>query len=107
MADSVPLSRASILTQSFPASTPSGAKPIDQAVLIAADPKLLPGGPRGVNLRMLAAQRRGEEGRYALNRYLRERGDAKLKPSKTCLQLRRFSATAKFSKPPSARRPRP
>ena len=28
---------------------------------------------------MLAAQRRGEEGRYALNRYLRERGDAKFK----------------------------
>ena len=79
IADLVPYLEPSILTQSFPASTPSGAKPIDQAVLIAADPKLLPGGPRGVNLRMLAAQRRGEEARYALNRYLRERGDAKFK----------------------------
>ena len=119
IADLVPYLEPSILTQSFPSSTPSGAKPIDQAVLIAADPKLLPGGPRGVNLRMLAAQRRGEEGRYALNRYLRERGDEFLitvdqeggpghvKPSRTCLQRRRFSATAKFSKPPSARRPRP
>src|SRR6266403_636157 len=79
IADLVPYLEPSILTQSFPSSTPSGAKPIDQAVLIAADPKLLPGGARGVNLRMLAAQRRGEEGRYALNRYLRERGDAKFK----------------------------
>jgi Asp-tRNA(Asn)/Glu-tRNA(Gln) amidotransferase A subunit family amidase len=79
IADLVPYLEPSILTQSFPSSTPSGAKPIDQAVLIAADPKLLPGGPRGVNLRMLAAQRRGEEARYALNRYLRERGDAKFK----------------------------
>ena len=79
IADLVPYLEPSILTQSFSSSTPSGAKPIDQAVLIAADPKLLPGGPRGVNLRMLAAQRRGEEARYALNRYLRERGDAKFK----------------------------
>jgi Asp-tRNA(Asn)/Glu-tRNA(Gln) amidotransferase A subunit family amidase len=67
------------LTQIFPTSTPSGTNPIDQAVAIAADAKLLPAGARGVNLRMLAAQRRGEEGRYALNRYLRERGDAKFK----------------------------
>jgi len=79
IADLVPYIEPSILTQSFPSSTPNGVRPIDHAVAIAADPKLLPGGPRGVNLRMLAAQRRGEEGRYALNRYLRERGDAKFK----------------------------
>ena len=79
IADLVPYLEPSLLTQSFASITPSGARPIDHAVAIAADPKLLPGGPRGVNLRMLAAQRRGEEGRYALNRYLRERGDGKFK----------------------------
>ena len=76
IADLVPYLEPSLLTQSFSSSTPAGSRPIDHAVAIAADAKLLPGGPRGVNLRMLAAQRRGEEGRYALNRYLRERGDA-------------------------------
>ena len=79
IADLVPYIEPSLLTQNFPSSTPEGAKPIDYAGAVAADPKLLPGGARGVNLRMLAAQRRGEEGRYALNRYLRERGDAKFK----------------------------
>lgn len=79
IADLVPYLEPSLLTQGFPSTTPAGARPIDHAVAIAADPKLLPGGPRGVNLRMLAAQRRGEEGRYALNRYLRERGDANFK----------------------------
>ena len=78
-ADLVPYLEPSLLTQSFPSTTPAGSRAIDHAVAIAADPKLLPGGPRGVNLRMLAAQRRGEEGRYALNRYLRERGDGKFK----------------------------
>ena len=78
-ADLVPYLEPSLLTQSFPSTTPAGMRPIDHAVAIAADPKLLPGGPRGINLRMLGAQRRGEEGRYALNRYLRERGDGKFK----------------------------
>ena len=79
IADLVPYLEPSLLTQSFSSITPAGVRPIDHAVAIAADPKLLPGGPRGINLRMLAAQRRGEEGRYALNRYLRERGDGKFK----------------------------
>src|SRR5262245_21290251 len=79
IADLVPYLEPSLLTQSFPSSTPAGSDPIDHAVAIAANPSLLPSGPRGVNLRMLAGQRRGEEGRYALNRYLRERGDAKFK----------------------------
>jgi Asp-tRNA(Asn)/Glu-tRNA(Gln) amidotransferase A subunit family amidase len=79
IADLVPYLEPSLLTQSFSSSTPAGSDPIDHAVAIAANPSLLPSGPRGVNLRMLAGQRRGEEGRYALNRYLRERGDAKFK----------------------------
>ncbi len=46
----------SFFTQTFPAAIPAGAKPIDHLAAIAGDPKLLPGGARGVNLRMLAAQ---------------------------------------------------
>ena len=89
---------AESLTQSFPSSTPAAQRPIDQAVLIAADPKLLPGGPRGVNLRMLAAQRRGEEGRYALNRYLRERGDAKFKSVEDMLATPTFLGDSEILK---------
>jgi amidase len=66
-------------TQTFPAAIPAGAKPIDRMVTIAGDPKTLPGGARGVNLRMLAGQPRGNEARYAIDLYLKERGDAKFR----------------------------
>ena len=45
----------SFFTQTFPLAIPAGVKPIDHLAAIASDPKLLPGGARGVNLRMLAA----------------------------------------------------
>src|SRR5207237_1381494 len=45
----------SFFTQTFPLPIPSGTKPIDHLAAIASDPKLLPGGARGRNLRMLAA----------------------------------------------------
>jgi hypothetical protein len=67
----------SFFTQTFPAAIPAGAKPIDQLAAIAGDPKLLSGGARGVNLRMLAAQNPRIEARYALDLYLKERGDKK------------------------------
>ena len=58
--------------------TPSGARPIDQAVLIAADPKLLPGGPRGITC---ACSRRSDAAKKpaSAQSLLRERGDAKFK----------------------------
>lgn len=65
--------------QSFPAALPAGAKPIDRLAAIASDPKLLPTGARGVNLRMLAAQNPRVEARYALDLYLKERGDKKFR----------------------------
>jgi amidase len=65
----------SFFTQSFPAAIPPGARPIDRLAAIAADPKLLPGGARGVNLRMLAAMNPRSEARYALDLYFKERGD--------------------------------
>jgi amidase len=69
----------SFFTQVFPQAIAPGAKPIDRLVAIASDPQALAGGMRGVNLRMLAGQQRGEEARYALNLYLKERGDAKFR----------------------------
>jgi Asp-tRNA(Asn)/Glu-tRNA(Gln) amidotransferase A subunit family amidase len=66
-------------TQTFPAAIPSGAKPIDHLAAIAGDPKLLPGGVRGVNLRMLAAMNPRVEARYALDLYFMERGDKKFR----------------------------
>ena len=69
----------SFFTQSFPAAIPAGARPIDRLAAIAADPKLLPGGARGVNLRMLAAMNPRVEARYALDLYFKERGDKKFR----------------------------
>ncbi len=69
----------SFFTQTFPAALPPGAKPVDGLAAIAADPKLLPTGARGVNLRMLALPTPRNEARYALDLYLKERGDAKFR----------------------------
>src|SRR5438874_870189 len=43
----------SFFTQNFPVAIP-GVKPIDRLAAIAGNPKTLPGGARGVNMRMLA-----------------------------------------------------
>ena len=69
----------SFFTQTFKEGIPAGADPIDRMVTIANDPKTLTTGARGVHLRMIAGQRRGEEGKYAMNLYLRERGDSKFR----------------------------
>src|SRR5215468_3342923 len=66
-------------TQTFALSIPAGVKPIDYLAAIASDPKLLPVGPRGVNLRMLAAFNPRIEARYALDIYFKERGDKKFR----------------------------
>jgi amidase len=47
----------SFFTRTFPSAIPAGAKPIDHLAAMASDPKLLPGGAPGVNLRMLASSR--------------------------------------------------
>ena len=66
-------------TQTFPVVHPAGTKPIDHLAAIASNPKMLPGGARGVNLRMLAAGNPRIEARYALDLYFKERGDAKFR----------------------------
>jgi amidase len=66
-------------TQTFPVAPPAGTKPIDHLAAIASNPKMLPGGARGVNLRMLAAGNPRVESRYALDLYFKERGDAKFR----------------------------
>jgi amidase len=69
----------SFFTDIFRAAVPAGAKPIDWLAAIAGNPELLPGGARGVNLRMIVGQQRGNEARYALDLYLKERGDKKFR----------------------------
>src|SRR6185295_4798040 len=81
----------SFFTQVFKAAIPEGAKPIDRLVEIASNPKSLAGGARGVNLRMIAGQRRGEEGKYAINLYLKERGDAKSRSVEDMYATKAFS----------------
>jgi amidase len=79
IAELVPYLEPSFLPKNFAAVFPNSPEPIDHIVTMAFDHSLVPSGPRGANLRMLAAQPRGNEGRYAINRYFRERGDAKFK----------------------------
>jgi amidase len=81
----------SFFTQSFPAAIPAGARAIDRLASIAADPKLLPGGARGVNLRMLAAMNPRVEARYALDLYFKERGDKKFRSVEDLYATRSFA----------------
>src|SRR5215204_4928931 len=60
---------------------------------MAFDHSLVPSGARGVNLCMLAAQPRGNEAHYAINRYLRERADAKFKSLEDMLVMPMFSGS--------------
>ena len=79
------------LKRNFPAAFPDSEKPIDRIVSMAFNHGLIPSGARGVNLRMLTAQPRGNEAHYAINRYLRERGDAKFKDLQDMLAMPMFS----------------
>lgn len=80
IAELVPYLEPSLLPKNFPTIFPTPPPdPIDQIVSMFFDRRLVPSGARGLNLRMLAAQPRGPEGRYAMNLYLRARGDANFK----------------------------
>jgi len=81
----------SFFTQTFPVAIPAGAKPIDHLAAIAGDPKLLPGGARGVNLRMIAAQNPRIEARYALDVYLKERGDKRFRSVEDLYNTKSFA----------------
>jgi amidase len=81
----------SFFTRTFPSAIPAGAKPIDHLAAMAADPKLLPGGARGVNLRMLASQNPRIEARYALDLYFKERGDKKFRGVEDLYKTRSFA----------------
>jgi amidase len=77
--------------QTFPAAIPAGARPIDRLAAIAGDPKLLPGGARGVNMRMLAAQNPRIEARFALDLYLKERGDKRFRTVEDLYNTKAFA----------------
>ncbi len=70
----VPYYEPGFLPKHFPSVFAAEVAPIDHIVNMAFDHSLVPSGARGVNLRMLAAQPYGPEGKYALNRYLRSGG---------------------------------
>ena len=93
IADLLPYLEPGWLKRNFPAAFPESAKPIDRIVSMAFDRKLIPSGARGVNLRMLAAQPRGNEAHYAINRYLRERDDAKFNNLEHILAMPMFSGS--------------
>jgi amidase len=91
IADLVPYFEPGWLKRNFPVAFSESVKPIDRIVAMALDPSRVPSGARGVNLRMLAAQPRGNEAHYAIKRYLRERGDAKFKDLQDMLAMPMFS----------------
>jgi amidase len=93
IADLIPCLEPGWLARNFPAAFPESAKPIERIVSMAFDRALIPTGARGLNLRMLAAQPRGNEAHYAINRYLRERGDAKFKNLEDMLAMPMFSGS--------------
>jgi amidase len=93
IADLVPYLEPGLLPKNFPSVFPKSPEPIDHIVSMAFDHNLVPSGVRGANLRMLAAQPRGNEGRYAINRYLRERGDAKFKSVQDMFAMPTFSGS--------------
>jgi Asp-tRNA(Asn)/Glu-tRNA(Gln) amidotransferase A subunit family amidase len=87
----VPYYEPGFMTKNFPALFPPEVAPIDRIVDMAFDRSLVPSGARGANLRRLAAQPYGDEGKYDLNRYLRDRGDAKFKSTADVLATPTFS----------------
>ena len=96
IADLIPYIEPGWLKRNFPAAFPDTAKPIDRIVSMAFDHGLVPTGVRGVNLRMLAAQPRGYEAHYMINRYLRERGDANIKTNADLIAKARFYEDPNF-----------
>jgi amidase len=88
----------SFFTQNFPEAFPAGIKPIDRMVAIASDPKILPAGVRGINLRMIAGQSRGAEARYAISLYLKERGDDKFRSIEDLYATKAFSGESDWLK---------
>ncbi|MBI4487637.1 MAG: amidase [Deltaproteobacteria bacterium] len=92
IAELVPYLEPSFLPKRFPSVFPTPPPdPIDHIVAMFFDRTLFPAGLRGANLRMIAAQRRGQEGKYTMNRYLRERGDPKFKSTADIFATPTFS----------------
>jgi amidase len=93
IADLVPYLEPGLLPNNFTAVFPKSRDPIDHIVSMAFDHNLVPAGVRGVNLRMLAAQPRGNEARYAISRYFCERGDDKFKSVQDMFAMPMFSGS--------------
>ena len=93
IAELIPYLEPGWLARNFPDAFPQSVEPIDRIVSMAFDHQMIPTGARGVNLRMLAAQPRGNEAHYAMNRYLRGRGDGKFKSIEDMFAMPMFSGS--------------
>ena len=72
----VPLYRNKLFTQQFPQEFPAGTDPIPRLVEMSADPNKV---PKGLNIRNLGPAPETGEGRFYLEQYLKQRGDANIR----------------------------
>jgi Asp-tRNA(Asn)/Glu-tRNA(Gln) amidotransferase A subunit family amidase len=72
----VPLYRNKLFTQQFPSEFPAGADTIPKLVQMSVDPGRVPKGP---NIRNLGPAPDSGEGRFFLEQYLQQRGDANIR----------------------------
>jgi amidase len=83
----VPLYRNKLFTQQFPVEFPSGTDPIPKLVEMSADPKRV---PKGASVRNLGPAPETGEGRFYLEQYLTQRGDANIRSIDDLMHKARF-----------------
>jgi Asp-tRNA(Asn)/Glu-tRNA(Gln) amidotransferase A subunit family amidase len=83
----VPLYRNKVFTQQFPGEFPAGEDPIPKLVELSADAKKMPKGP---NIRNLGRAPETGEGRFFLEQYLKQRGDANIRTIEDLMNKAQF-----------------
>ena len=90
IADLVPYLEPGLLPKNFPSAFPKSPEPIDHIVSMAFDHNLVPSGARGAICECSPRSRAVTRVGTPINRYFRERGDAKFKSVRTCSRCRCF-----------------
>ncbi len=83
----VPLYRNKLFTRQFPGEFPPGADPIPKLVEMSMDPGTV---PKGASIRNLGPTPDTGEGKYFLDQYLRQRGDANIRTIEDLMSQGRF-----------------
>ncbi len=83
----VPLYRNKLFTEQFPEEFAAGTDPIPKLVDMSVDPKKVPKGP---NIRNLGPAPETGEGRFYLEQYLKQRGDANIRTIEDLMNKARF-----------------